>query len=151
MRTAKDRARARVAYRLRIGAIRKPPACQECGTYGLVEAHHPDYGNPDRVIWLCRRCHAAKRRKVKVQAVTMAAIIAITAITLGGCAAISDWMQQQEAAGVDVGGVIEDTITTGGALLPSPWRELLIGAAGIVGITLQALSKRKMRRELSGG
>jgi len=150
MRTAKDRARAHVAYRLRIGAIRKPPACEECRTLGQVEAHHPDYGSPGRVVWLCRSCHAAKRRRVKVQAVAMSAAIAFAALAWGGCAAMSEWMQQQEAAGVDVPGTISETVTTGAILLPSPWREIAIGLAGIAGTVLMALSKRKLKRELSG-
>ncbi len=150
MRTGKDRARAHVAYHLRIGAIRRPPACEECHTLGQVEAHHPDYGQPGRVVWLCRACHAAKRRRVKHQAMAIGAAIMISAIYLGGCAGLTEWMQQQEAAGVDVSGTITETVTTGAVFLPSPWREIAIGLAGIVGTVLMALSKRKLRRELSG-
>lgn len=149
-RTGKDRARAHIAYRLRIGAIRKPPACEECKKLGQVEAHHPDYGTPGRVVWLCRSCHAAKRRRVKVQAVAMAAAIALAVVWWGGCAAVSEWAKQQEAVGVDVPAVLQESVSSGAVLLPSPWREIVIGAAGIVGTLLMALSKRKLRRELSG-
>jgi len=150
MRTAKDRARAHIAYRLRIGAIRKPPVCHICNLPGLLEAHHPDYGQPDNVIWVHRACHAALRRRAKIQAVAMCAAIAVAAVAAGGCAAFSDWMQQQEEAGVDVPGAISDTVGTWSFAIPSPWREIVIGAAGIVGIALQAFSKRKLRNQLSG-
>jgi len=80
----------------------------------------------------------------------MSAAIAFAVLVWGGCAAMSEWVHQQEAAGVDVSGVVQETIGTSAVLLPSPWREIVIGAAGIVGTVLMALSKRKLRRELSG-
>jgi len=80
----------------------------------------------------------------------MSAAIAFAAVWWGGCSAFTEYLQEQQAAGVDVPGVASDAVTTSAALLPSPWREIVIGAAGIVGTVLMALSKRKLRRELSG-
>lgn len=37
------------------GVIRRRP-CTECGTEP-AQAHHPDYGNPRLVIWLCLDHH----------------------------------------------------------------------------------------------
>lgn len=36
----------------------KPAACDECGTTeARIEAAHFDYGEPERVRWLCASCH----------------------------------------------------------------------------------------------
>jgi hypothetical protein len=35
-----------------------PKPCQMCG-HKKVEMHHPDYGRPLYVFWLCRPCHLA--------------------------------------------------------------------------------------------
>lgn len=33
--------------------------CRECAGTENVEAHHPDYSDPRRVVWLCRTHHKA--------------------------------------------------------------------------------------------
>lgn len=48
------------------GVLTRPDSCEECrheptplrnGKTVGVHAHHPDYNQPLRVIWLCRACH----------------------------------------------------------------------------------------------
>lgn len=51
----KDRARTVAGVYLRRGKVEKRP-CQVCGA-GRSEMHHPDYGKPLEVVWLCRRHH----------------------------------------------------------------------------------------------
>ena len=46
---------------LRLGVLEKQP-CAICGAE-KVDGHHPDYGNPLHVIWLCRRHHKQAHRK----------------------------------------------------------------------------------------
>lgn len=38
--------------------------CSECGAD--AEKHHPDYTDPRRVVWLCRRCHRRLHREEAV-------------------------------------------------------------------------------------
>ena len=42
---------------VRTGRLIKPSACAECGTVGVVEAHHADYARRLDVEWLCQVCH----------------------------------------------------------------------------------------------
>ena len=39
------------------GLILRQPLCSVCFRETKTEAHHPDYGKPLDVIWLCRDCH----------------------------------------------------------------------------------------------
>jgi len=48
-------ARMKARYALRKGRISKQ-ACRECRS-PKSETHHPDYGKPLDVVWLCRPCH----------------------------------------------------------------------------------------------
>lgn len=34
-------------------------ACVICGATSKIEAHHPNYNDPMRVIWLCKKHHIA--------------------------------------------------------------------------------------------
>lgn len=57
---ARKRANARAyanTYQRR-GHLRPSP-CVACGAAD-AEKHHPDYGKPLEVVWLCRRCHMAE-------------------------------------------------------------------------------------------
>lgn len=47
------------------GHLKRKP-CQECGR--KAQAHHPDYGNPRRVIWLCCTCHIRHHRTERREA-----------------------------------------------------------------------------------
>lgn len=35
----------------------KPKPCEVCGATEKIERHHPDYGRPKLVRWLCKRHH----------------------------------------------------------------------------------------------
>ena len=45
-----------VARMKKEGRLVNPHLCIECGV-GQSEGHHPDYSQPEWVLWLCRRCH----------------------------------------------------------------------------------------------
>jgi len=61
----KYRARTAAHNALRDGRLRKEP-CYFCGSTVDVEMHHPDYGQPLRVYWLCRPCHRKVDNMVKL-------------------------------------------------------------------------------------
>ncbi len=54
MRFAHDQARMQLHYAIRTGKL-IPLPCWECGA--KAEAHHPDYGSPLDVVWLCSLHH----------------------------------------------------------------------------------------------
>lgn len=37
--------------------INKPSACPLCCKPTRIDAHHPDYENPEVFVWVCRSCH----------------------------------------------------------------------------------------------
>ncbi len=39
------------------GRLVPPGACEKCGAEGAVVGHHPRYGAPLAVQWVCRPCH----------------------------------------------------------------------------------------------
>ena len=52
-------ARIKIRDLLRSGKIQKDKKCSVCKISDTrIEAHHPDYGNPLDVVWVCRLCHA---------------------------------------------------------------------------------------------
>lgn len=63
--TPKDRAHNLIEAALRDGILERPELCDECGTSpppfkdgrNPIQAHHPDYNDPLRVMWLCQPCH----------------------------------------------------------------------------------------------
>ncbi len=62
---------ARLALRdaVRLGLIKKPPVCSECGGKGLLHGHHhKGYEHPLEVIWLCVVCHAILHGKERIPA-----------------------------------------------------------------------------------
>jgi hypothetical protein len=61
---AAQRAQHIVADAIRRGILTRPDACVKCeGTNSRIEAHHEDYRQPLRVMWLCRRCHRSLHAK----------------------------------------------------------------------------------------
>ena len=46
--------------------LTKPPKCELCGVKCKPEAHHPDYTEPLRVIWLCSPCHKQLHKRLRV-------------------------------------------------------------------------------------
>lgn len=57
----KRRAQFVIGNAIRDGKIKRPTTCEVCGSQGRVEAHHPDYGKPLEVQWLCTKCHGETR------------------------------------------------------------------------------------------
>lgn len=53
----KDACRSYASVYLKRGKIQKLP-CEQCGEENS-QMHHPDYGKPLLVVWLCRVCHLA--------------------------------------------------------------------------------------------
>jgi hypothetical protein len=46
------------------GIVERKTYCEQCGNRGrfkdgrnAIQAHHPDYNDPLRVMWLCQKCH----------------------------------------------------------------------------------------------
>ncbi len=62
-----ERALAREAVRaaLRYGRMTRGD-CAECGQEN-AEAHHEDYSQPLKVVWLCRKHHMARHRTINSQ------------------------------------------------------------------------------------
>lgn len=59
---SKMRARLKVAYAVRTGALDRLP-CSVCGEKKSVQAHHSNYSRPLDVRWLCHKCHLIEHRK----------------------------------------------------------------------------------------
>jgi len=61
----KKRAAAFVAVssKTRTGRIKKPGICSQCGSGGIIHAHHEDYNKPLEVEWLCQKCHKKLHRE----------------------------------------------------------------------------------------
>lgn len=57
---AKNNTREMTRNAVNRGVLTKKP-CEVCGEK-IVEAHHPDYSEPLKVVWLCKRCHARLHR-----------------------------------------------------------------------------------------
>lgn len=60
--TKKVQCRSLLNNAVRDGRIERPDSCSVCGTKGRIEAHHPDYEQSLRVLWLCPLCHARQQR-----------------------------------------------------------------------------------------
>lgn len=58
----KDTCRSYAYVYFKRGKISKNP-CEKCGNNNS-QMHHPDYGKPLCVNWLCRKCHLAIHKKV---------------------------------------------------------------------------------------
>ncbi len=71
---ARRRAHAAVEKALKSGGL-WPEPCEICGA-SVAEAHHEDYGEPLRVIWLCqlhhKRLHARRREREERRAARLA-------------------------------------------------------------------------------
>ena len=55
----KDITRSYTSVLLKQGDLERRKCCSRCQTTESIEAHHPDYDDPRRVEWLCRKCHRA--------------------------------------------------------------------------------------------
>jgi hypothetical protein len=54
---ADDSAQNKLETAIKRGEIIRPDRCETCGAPCKPDAHHPDYGRPLDVMWLCQRCH----------------------------------------------------------------------------------------------
>lgn len=54
---SKKESRRRLYHGLEKGYLKRPDKCELCGELRKVEAHHFNYDEPFRVIWVCRNCH----------------------------------------------------------------------------------------------
>jgi hypothetical protein len=52
----KANVRRKTGMRIKRGSLIRQP-CEVCDTQVNVEAHHDDYGQPYKVIWLCFKHH----------------------------------------------------------------------------------------------
>jgi hypothetical protein len=54
-------AHRKVYKMVRAGKLVKPDTCQDCGKVcDRIQAHHPDHNFPEKVEWLCGRCHGKR-------------------------------------------------------------------------------------------
>ena len=58
LRTSKQECRHTTWLLRMAGEIIKPDRCSNCNRHHkYIEAHHTDYNDPRKIIWLCRPCH----------------------------------------------------------------------------------------------
>ncbi len=55
-----SKVRAHTNMLIERGSLVRQP-CEKCGD--IAEAHHPDYANPQNVVWLCRTHHRELHRR----------------------------------------------------------------------------------------
>ena len=56
-------ARELVFRAIKTGKLIKPDYCSDCGVQkerNKIEAHHEDYNEPLKVVWLCKYCHRVR-------------------------------------------------------------------------------------------
>lgn len=148
MRNAKDKARGRAQYLQHIGAILRPVECADCGQQALLEKHHPDYGKPDEVVWVCRPCHVKRHARHVRRGVAIAAGLLLIASAMVGCQGWEEYKAAAAAAGQTTEQKLTQDVQGAAAFLPSPWREIIIGAAGLGGIVWQTVGKSKLKKKL---
>ena len=68
--TKADFAHNEVLKAKKAGLLVPPSHCTFCKNTRVV-AHHPDYDDPLRVIWVCRKCHSQIHHDEKVMAIFM--------------------------------------------------------------------------------
>ena len=62
----KYRCHGAVSVGIKDGSIVKPLRCERCGEVKLLDAHHHDYSKPYDIEWLCRGCHHAVHKFIKL-------------------------------------------------------------------------------------
>lgn len=60
--TPQREARYQLNLAVKRGEVMRPTRCTDCGEERRLHAHHPDYGRPLYVEWLCTRCHGRRHR-----------------------------------------------------------------------------------------
>jgi predicted DNA-binding protein YlxM (UPF0122 family) len=90
--TASDRAQNLIEEAIKIGAIKKPAVCQECGSPGQqfkngrspIQGHHLDYNKPLEVMWLCQKCHHQWHKKNRATPLEVNRELAPVKVLCGG-------------------------------------------------------------------
>ena len=55
------KAREMVHNAVKSGRLGVSTLCDDCGEVALsIEAHHEDYSQPLKVVWLCKKCHRSR-------------------------------------------------------------------------------------------
>ena len=57
------RAVASVTRAIKLGKLKRPSICSQCGGSEKIQAHHADYRKHLDVEWLCRGCHYERHHK----------------------------------------------------------------------------------------
>lgn len=61
------RAHGLVNERIKRGIVKRPTRCLKRGRQSRIDAHHPDYSEPDLVSFLCRSCHMKAHRSLEFE------------------------------------------------------------------------------------
>jgi hypothetical protein len=62
--------RMAVYWAVQTGLIERPDACERCGARAdeaRIHAHHPDYNQPLKVVWLCTLCHGDEHHRLRAE------------------------------------------------------------------------------------
>ena len=49
--------RRRLKDDVRLGHVTRSSYCEVCYEVKQVEAHHPNFDEPHRYVWVCKNCH----------------------------------------------------------------------------------------------
>lgn len=60
----KNNIRNNLYNKIRLKKIIRPKFCSFCGSISKIEAHHINYDIPNYIVWLCKKCHMNRHRKV---------------------------------------------------------------------------------------
>ncbi len=55
-------ARKMVSKALKDGKLIKSPFCEECFNHRGITAHHENYNQPLKIVWLCKDCHLERHK-----------------------------------------------------------------------------------------
>lgn len=58
----KHNARCAIHRNIAANTIVSFDQCEDCGASAKLDAHHEDYSKPLDIQWLCRKCHAKRKR-----------------------------------------------------------------------------------------
>lgn len=61
------KARRAVSHAIMAGRLVRQNGCSMCPSVTMPEAHHEDYSKPLEVAWLCKECHRAADRLMRLE------------------------------------------------------------------------------------
>lgn len=138
----KAAARSAVSTALLSGTLRRPEACEDCGTPGAPHGHHHDYTKPLDVRWLCMKCHM-KAHAVGAPEVVQPATVPEIAAALGSRGGRSHGWGRPSLT--DQGG---DTASFP-VRLPAPLVKRLKARSALLGISRAELVRRALEAWLA--